>query len=62
MYLDSVKKITLEESDTLELLFTLNSAFSIDQEISIGSRSGAKSLLDASLPVDIISPEQISQS
>jgi len=62
MYKSSSKSITLKVGDTGELNFILDTAFSIDQPVSLGSRSQARSLLQTTVPVDIILPQQIANS
>ena len=62
MYSDSYQVIEPLPGDSLHLVFVLASAFDVEQDVSVGSRSGARSLLESTVPVDIISPQAISSS
>ncbi|WP_109830353.1 TonB-dependent receptor [Reichenbachiella versicolor] len=62
MYADQEEEVNLSAGDSIHLEFELQSAFEIEQNISVGTRSGARSLLESSVPVDIISPQTIAQS
>ena len=59
----SVSKTTLVKvGETAQLDFVLETGFSIDQPISLGSRAKPRSLLKTTAPVDIISPQEITNS
>ncbi len=62
MYTPLSKSITLNVGDTIQLDFKLETGFSIDQPISLGSRDKPQSLLQTTAPVDIISPQDIENS
>jgi len=62
MYSSTSKSVTLKVGGTAQLDFVLKAGFSIDQPISLGSRSQARSLLQTTVPIDIISPQQIAHS
>ena len=62
MYTSVSKSITVKVGDTVKVDFTLETGFSIDQPISLGSRAKPKSLLKNTAAVDIISPQQLTNS
>lgn len=62
MYESQVRNINLNSGDSLQVDLQLSTGFSVDQQISVGSRAQPKSLLETSVPVDIISPQEISNS
>ncbi len=62
MYKSSSKAINVNVGDNAILNFVLAAGFSIDEPVSLGSRAQPKSLLKTTAPVDIISPEEISNS
>ncbi|WP_247666486.1 TonB-dependent receptor domain-containing protein [Aquimarina sp. MMG015] len=60
---NSVSKTTMVKvGETAQLDFVLETGFSIDQPISVGSRAKPRSLLKTTAPVDIISPQEITNS
>ncbi|WP_234974663.1 TonB-dependent receptor [Tenacibaculum agarivorans] len=62
MYNSASKSIQVDLENNIILDFTLSAGFSIDEPISLGSRAQPRSLLETTVPVDIISPEQITKS
>lgn len=62
MYTSVSKSITVKVGDTIKVDFVLETGFSIDQPISLGSRAKPKSLLKNTAAVDIISPQQLTNS
>lgn len=62
MYTAASKSITAKVGDTIKVDFVLETGFSIDQPISLGSRAKPKSLLKNTAAVDIISPQQLTNS
>lgn len=62
MYTSVSKSITVKAGDTVKVDFILETGFSIDQPISLGSRAKPKSLLKNTAAVDIISPQQLTNS
>lgn len=62
MYTSASKSITVKVGDTVKVDFVLETGFSIDQPISLGSRAKPKSLLKNTAAVDIISPQQLTNS
>ncbi|WP_232731499.1 TonB-dependent receptor [Tenacibaculum sp. SZ-18] len=62
MYNTLSKAIKVNVGENAHLDFTLSAGFSIDEPISLGSRAKPKSLLKTTVPVDIIFPEEISNS
>ncbi len=62
MYTSVSKSITAKVGDTIKVDFVLETGFSIDQPISLGSRAKPKSLLKNTAAVDIISPQQLTNS
>ncbi len=62
MYTPVSKEIEIKAGDTLKIDFVLATGFSIDQPITLGSRSKPRSLLKSTSAVDIISPQQITNS
>lgn len=57
MYNSSVKEATAKVGETTQLDFVLETGFSIDQPVGLGSRGKPISSLKTSSPVDIISPQ-----
>ncbi|WP_405207372.1 TonB-dependent receptor [Aquimarina sp. LLG6339-5] len=62
MYNSVSKSTTVKVGETAQLDFVLETGFSIDQPISVGSRAKPRSLLKTTAPVDIISPQEITNS
>ncbi len=62
MYTNVSKSVTVKVGDTVTVDFILKTGFSIDQPVSLGSRAKPKSLLENTAAVDIISPQQLSNS
>ncbi len=62
MYNTISKTVVIKEGETITLNFVLETGFSIDQPISIGSRAEPRSLLKTTAPIDIISPQEITNS
>lgn len=59
MYKTVSKTVTLKVGEPVELNFILETNFSIDEPVSLGSRAKPNSLLSITAPVDIISNEQL---
>ena len=62
MYKLLTRSVTLKVGDSLKLDFTLETGFSIDQPVALGSRDKPRSLLQTTAPIDIISPQAIENS
>ncbi len=62
MYTTVSKTVNIKVGDTVKADFILATGFSIDQPISLGSRAKPKSLLKNTAAVDIISPQQLTNS
>lgn len=62
MYKLLSKAVSVKVGDQVELNFLLETGFSIDQPISLGSRDKPRSLLQTTAPIDIISPQAIENS
>ncbi|WP_299438592.1 TonB-dependent receptor [uncultured Aquimarina sp.] len=62
MYNSVSKTVLVKVGETAQLDFILETGFSMDQPISIGSRAKPRSLLKTTAPVDIISPQEITNS
>ncbi|MEW7290660.1 TonB-dependent receptor [Aquimarina sp. 2304DJ70-9] len=62
MYTSISKTVTIKVGDTLKIDFLLETGFSIDQPVSLGSRAKPKSLLKNTAAVDIISPQQLTNT
>lgn len=62
MYNSKSNSVTVKVGETATLDFTLETGFSIDQPISLGSRAKPQSLLKTTAPVDIISPQEITNA
>jgi len=62
MYNTVHETVKVKNGETTNLSFVLETGFSIDQPISIGSRAQPRSLLKTTAPVDIISPQEITNS
>jgi len=62
MYTSVSQTVYVKVGDTTKVNFVLATGFSIDQPISLGSRAKPKSLLKNTAAVDIISPQQLTNS
>ncbi|QRM90653.1 TonB-dependent receptor plug domain-containing protein [Lacinutrix sp. WUR7] len=62
MYKTATKLVSVKPGEEAILDFTLETGFSIDQPVSLGSRAKPSSLLKTTAPVDIISPQDITNS
>ncbi len=62
MYTSISKTVTIKVGDTLKVDFLLETGFSMDQPVSLGSRAKPKSLLKNTAAVDIISPQQLTNA
>jgi len=62
MYNSVSKSITVKVGETATLDFILETGFSIDQPVSLGSRAQPKSSLRTTAPVDIISPQDLTNA
>ncbi|WP_397363035.1 TonB-dependent receptor domain-containing protein [Olleya sp. R77988] len=62
MYNSVSKSVSLKVGDTSTLDFILETGFSIDQPISLGTRAEPMSSLETTAPVDIISPQELTNA
>ncbi len=62
MYTSVSKTATVKVGETFQLDFVLETGFSMDQPVSLGSRAKPKSLLKNTAAVDIVSPQQLTNS
>lgn len=62
MYINQSKEVTVRVGETAAINFLLDTGFSIDQPVSLGSRGTPTSSLKTSAPVDIVSPQAIANS
>lgn len=62
MYLSDIREIKLNASDSVHFSIILPSGFSVDQLVTLGSRAKPRSLLETNAPIDVISPQQITNS
>jgi len=62
MYKTATKSVLVSASEELVFDFILETGFSIEQPVSLGSRAKPSSLLKTTAPVDIISPQDITNS
>jgi len=62
MYKSQTNSVSVNVGKTATLDFILETAFPIDQPVSLGSRAKPRSLLKTTAPVDIISPQEITNS
>lgn len=62
MYSDAFHEFTISEGDSLNFQFILESNFDIDQEVSVGTRSRPRTLLESTVPIDVISQQTIANS
>ncbi|QXP59268.1 TonB-dependent receptor domain-containing protein [Olleya sp. HaHaR_3_96] len=62
MYNSVSKSITIKVGETATLDFILETGFSIDQPVSLGSRAQPKSSLRTTAPVDIISTQDLTNA
>ncbi|MEL6812164.1 MAG: TonB-dependent receptor [Bacteroidota bacterium] len=62
MYNVNSQAVSVNVGETAIVDFVLETGFSIDQPVSLGSRAAPQSLFNTSTPVDIISPQDISSS
>ncbi|GAA0730041.1 TonB-dependent receptor [Aquimarina litoralis] len=62
MYTSISKTVTVKVGETATVDFILETGFSIDQPIAVGSRAKPRSSLKTTAPVDIISPQEITNA
>lgn len=62
MYNAKSKSVSLKVGDEITIDFILETGFSADEPVSLGTRSKPQSALETTVPIDIISPEEISNS
>ncbi|MEB3345774.1 TonB-dependent receptor [Aquimarina gracilis] len=62
MYTPVSKTAIVKVGDTIQLDFVLETGFSMDQPVSLGSRAKPTSLLKNTSAVDIVSPQQLTNS
>ncbi len=62
MYTPVSKEVVVKAGDSIQVDFLLETGFSIDQPVSLGSRAQPKSLLKNTAAVDIISPQQLTNA
>ncbi|MBQ4821706.1 TonB-dependent receptor [Aquimarina sp. MMG016] len=62
MYTSVSKTVSVKVGDTVRVDFVLKTGFSMDQPVSLGSRAKPKSLLKNTAAVDIVSPQQLTNS
>ncbi len=62
MYTSVSKTVVVKVGETVQVDFILETGFSMDQPVSLGSRAKPKSLLKNTAAVDIISPQQLTSS
>ncbi len=62
MYTSVSKTVTVKVGEAIQVDFVLETGFSMDQPVSLGSRAKPKSLLKNTAAVDIISPQQLTSS
>lgn len=60
MYQNESQKVEVQVRDSIHLNFILEPGFGVDQEVSVGSRSGPRTLLEATVPIDVIPQKSIS--
>ncbi len=59
MYITDTKEVSVKVGETAQLDFLMETGFSIDQPISLGTRGTPISSLNTSSPVDIITPQML---
>jgi len=62
MYTPVSKEVRIKVGDSVEVNFVLETGFSMDQPVSLGSRAKPTSLLENTAAVDIVSPRQLTNS
>ncbi|GAL60671.1 TonB-dependent receptor [Algibacter lectus] len=62
MYNSKSKSISLKVGDSVTADFRLETGFSADEPVSLGTRSKPQSALETTVPIEIITPEEISNS
>ncbi len=62
MYNSKSKAISLKVGDEVRVDFHLETGFSADEPVSLGTRSKPQSALETTVPIEIITPEEISNS
>jgi len=62
MYFTKVISVTVIPGDTAAVIIALESGISIDEVVTVGSRAQPRSLLETAVPVDVISPQEITNS
>ncbi len=62
MYENQTQQVDLIAGDSVHLAFQLESGFSIDQEVNVGTRFTPRALQETTVPIDIISKATLSAS
>ncbi|MEM7549449.1 MAG: TonB-dependent receptor [Bacteroidota bacterium] len=62
LYLTQEQQVFASSGDSINIDFVLESTFSIDEEAFVGSRSRPRSLLETTVPIDIIAQDRMSNS
>ncbi|KAB1066892.1 TonB-dependent receptor [Tamlana haliotis] len=62
MYQSKSVSVTINVGDDLIANFMLETGFSADEPVSLGTRSRPQSALETTVPIEIITPEEISES
>ncbi len=62
MYSEQTQQVDLDAGDSIYLEFQLESGFSIDQEVNVGTRFSPRALQETTVPIDIISNATLSSS
>lgn len=62
MYNNQIQQVNVAAGDSIYLDFQLESGFSIDQEVNVGTRFTPRALQETTVPIDIISNATLSAS
>lgn len=62
LYLTQSLPVKVSENDSIHVELNLVAGFSIDQPVALGTRAQPRSLLETVVPVDVISPREVSSS
>lgn len=62
LYVTLEKQVSINAGDSINIDFLLESTFSIDEEAYVGSRTKPRSLLETTVPIDIIAQDRLSNS
>lgn len=62
MYSSQSEDVSLQPGDSVHIEYLLKSGFTIDEQVAVGSRSKPRTLLETTVPIDIIPQQSINMT